>query len=401
MAKLEKGDSGYKRTIALIVALGSAPPIATDLFLPALPQMTEVLNASESIVGFTLSGFFLFMAAGTLAFGPISDKFGRKRPLLVAGLMFAIFGLLSGLVSNVWLLIAARVLQGIGGGGMVAISMALVKDCFDGRTREKVLVIIQAMGVIAPMCAPLLGSIILTFADWRFTFFMQAFLGFACLVLIVLTPEPLDESDRTTEGVVRSIGRLFVVGRNKAFLFILLTVVIHGAPYMGYISCASYIYIDFFELSTFQYSAFFAANAALSVVGAGLALVVSGRVQVKGILMAVFAVSLVAGVGLVVIGYASPFAFLILFGTYALMGSVSRPFVMNILLEQQDGDTGSASSLINFTFNIGGTFGMVLATMPWPNYVMGLGVLVTVVSVVALVAWNVLLRSNIKIRGIE
>ena len=400
MAKLEKGDPGYKRTIALIVALGAAPPIATDLYLPALPQMTEVLGAPESIVSFTLSGFFLFMAAGTLAFGPISDKYGRKRPLIAAAITFSLFGLVSGLVSNVWLLIAARILQGIGGGGMVAISMALVKDCFDGRTREKVLVLIQAMGVIAPMCAPVLGSFVLLFADWRFTFFFQALLGLAGLVLILLTPEPLEARDRTHEGIARTIGRLFVVGRNKSFLLILLMVAVHGAPFMGYISCASYIYIGYFELSTFQYSAFFATNAALSVVGAGLALVISGKIPVKRILTGVFAISLIAGVALVAIGCVSPFAFFIFFGVYGLMGSVSRPFVTNVLLEQQDGDTGSASSLINFVFNITGSVGMVVATMPWSTYVFGLGVMISVVSTVALVAWAALLKSGIKIRGI-
>ena len=400
MAKLEKGIPGYKRTIALIVALGAAPPIATDLYLPALPQMTDILGAPEALVTLTLSGFFLFMAAGTLAFGPVSDKFGRKRPLIAATLMFAAFGLISGLAPNVWVLIAARVLQGIGGGGMVAISMALVKDCFEGRTRQKVLVLIQAMGVIAPMCAPVMGAAILQFADWRFTFFLMAVLGFAALALIAPTAESLAPAERTNEGIPRTIGRLFVVGRNKAFLVILLMVAIHGAPFMGYISTASYIYIDFFGLSTFQYSAFFATNAALSVVGAGLALVISGRIPNKAILTGVFGISLAAGAALLMFGEISPFSFLVLFGVYALMGSVSRPFVTNILLDQQDGDTGSASSLINFTCNIAGSIGMVAATLPWPTYVFGLGVMVAGVSVVALIMWAALLKSNVVVRGL-
>lgn len=400
MARLEKGVPGYKRTIALIVALGAAPPIATDLYLPALPQMTEVLNAPESLVNLTLMGFFLFMALGTLAFGPVSDKYGRKKPLIVATLMFSVFGAVSGMSSNVWMLIAARVLQGVGGGGMVAISMALVKDCFEGRVREQVLVIIQAMGVVAPMCAPVLGSFILLFADWHFTFFGQALLGFACLALIAPTEESLAPEDRVNEGIVRTVGRLFVVGRNKSFTVILLMIAILGAPFMGYISCAAYVYMDFFGLSTFQYSAFFATNAALSVVGAGLALVISGKIPTKTILTGVIVLSIAAGVGLLLFGQLSPFAFLIIFGVYALTGSVSRPFTTNILLEQQDGDTGSASSLINFVCNIAGSLGMVAATLPWPSYISGLGIMITIVSVLALVMWFALLRSKATIRGI-
>lgn len=400
MTKLDKGVPGYKRTIALIVALGAAPPIATDLYLPALPQMTEVYAAPESLISLTLTGFFLFMAMGTLVFGPISDKFGRKKPLLAATLMFAVCGLASGLSVNVWMLIAMRVLQGIGGGGMVAISMALVKDCFDGKVRERVLVLIQAMGVVAPMCAPVLGAFILQFAAWRFTFFTMAVLGFACLTLVALQKESLPGDERTKESIPRTIGRLFVVGRNKSFTVLLLLVAVHSAPFMGYIACASYIYMDFFGLSAFQYSAFFATNAALSIVGAGLVLVISGKIAVKKIISGVMVISLVAGLGLLLLGEISPFAFLILFGFYALMGSVSRPFTTNILLEQQEGDTGSASSLINFVCNISGSLGMVAATFPWPNYIFGLGAMITLTTLVATALWIYMLRSKANIRGV-
>lgn len=400
MNKLDKGVPGYKRTIALIVALGAAPPIATDLYLPALPQMTEVYAAPESLISLTLTGFFLFMAMGTLVFGPISDKFGRKKPLFAATLMFAACGLASGLSVSVWMLIAMRVLQGIGGGGMVAISMALVKDCFEGKVRERVLVLIQAMGVVAPMCAPVLGAFILQFAAWRFTFFAMAVLGFACLALVTFQRESLPDDERTNESLPRTIGRLFVVGRNKSFTVLLLLVAVHSAPFMGYIACASYIYMDFFDLSTFQYSAFFAANAALSIVGAGLVLVISGKIAVKKIISGVMAISLAAGLGLLLLGTLSPFAFLIMFGLYALMGSVSRPFTTNILLEQQDGDTGSASSLINFVCNISGSLGMLAATLPWPNYIFGLGIMISATTLFATMLWIFILRSKSGVRGI-
>lgn len=400
MTKLDKGIPGYKRTIALIVALGAAPPIATDLYLPAIPQMTAVYAAPESLISLTLTGFFLFMAMGTLVFGPISDKFGRKKPLFAATFMFAACGLASGLSTSVWMLIAMRVLQGIGGGGMVAISMALVKDCFEGKVRERVLVLIQAMGVVAPMCAPVLGAFILQFAAWRFTFFAMAILGFACLVLVALQKESLPDEERTNESIPRTIGRLFVVGRNKSFTVLLLLVAVHSAPFMGYIACVSYIYMDFFGLSTFQYSAFFATNAALSIVGAGLVLVISGKIAVKKIISGVMAISLAAGIGLLLLGEISPFAFLILFGFYALMGSVSRPFTTNILLEQQDGDTGSASSLINFVCNISGSLGMLAATLPWPSYIFGLGAMITLTTLLATILWIAMLRSKTGIRGI-
>ena len=160
--------------IVLIAFMNMIVPLSLDMYLPAVPHMTAAFNTTESTVNLTLVGFFFFMAIGTLIFGPLSDKYGR-RGLLVAGtLVYTIFSAACALATSIWLLIIARVLQALGAGCMVAISTAMIKDCFDRRTRNTILAVVQAMAVIAPMLAPIVGAFIVTHAGWRATFAVLA-----------------------------------------------------------------------------------------------------------------------------------------------------------------------------------------------------------------------------------
>lgn len=166
--------------IVLIAFMNMIVPLSLDMYLPAVPHMTAAFNTTESTVNLTLVGFFFFMAIGTLIFGPLSDKYGR-RGLLVAGtLVYTIFSAACALATSIWLLIIARVLQALGAGCMVAISTAMIKDCFDRRTRNTILAVVQAMAVIAPMLAPIVGAFIVTHAGWRATFAVLAVLGAGC-----------------------------------------------------------------------------------------------------------------------------------------------------------------------------------------------------------------------------
>jgi len=386
--------------IALIVLLSMAPPLATDLFLPAVPSMPEFFGTTASVVNFALVGFFFFMAVGMLVIGPMSDKFGRKPLIMISLVAFIVFACLCAMASNIYLLIASRVVQGFAGGGMVALGTALVKDCFEGKTRERALVVVMAIGVLAPMLAPVLGALILSFASWRGTFIGMAVVAVFAVPFALRLVEPLAPEDRISEGVVHSLGRLIVVGKNKAFILLLLIVALHGAPFMTYISAVSYVYIDFFNLSAVQYSLFFAANAALSAVGAFLVEPIQKVWSKRQALLVCIALTVISGVLIIVVGRMSPWVFLATFGLNTLGGGVVRPIATVVLLDQQEKDTGSASALINFIITVLGSGGMLLAMAPWTDYVVGIGIAVFACCGIALLGLVALLRSNIEIKGL-
>lgn len=386
--------------IALIGIAASAPPIATDIYLPALPDMPEFFHTTEAILNFTLVGFFFFMAVGILLAGPLSDKLGRKRPLLVTVSLFAAAALLCSTAKNVGFLIACRIVQGIAGGGMVALSMALVKDCFEEERRAKVLVITQIIGVVAPMVAPVIGAGILQFTTWQGVFVIQAVLGALAYIPLARLTEPLPPDQRSSTTVIRSLGGLVTVGKNKAFFFLLCVVAVGSIPFMAYISSASYIYIDYFGLNRFQYSGFFAANASLSAIGAILVVFIGNKISARTSLLVTFPMALLGGILLLLFGHSSPWAFLAFFGIYALAGSYQRPIVTNILLDQQEGDTGSASSLINFTITVFNCIGMVLATIPLGTYIRVIAVLITITLSLATLGFLAILKSSLNVKGL-
>jgi Arabinose efflux permease len=169
--------------ITLITLLTMAPMFSVDMYLPALPQMNLYFLSSESIMNFTLVGFYIFMALGILLFGPFSDQYGRKLVLVISLLLYMIFSGLCAASANIWQLIFYRVIQAFGAGGMMSISTALIKDSFNEKTRGRVLAIVTSIAIIGPMAAPIAGAFLLQLYTWKAIFWAYAMIGILCLII--------------------------------------------------------------------------------------------------------------------------------------------------------------------------------------------------------------------------
>ena len=391
---------GKTGLILFITLMNMFIPLSTDLYLPALPSMSEVFHVSSALTNLTLVAFFFFYAVGTLFWGPMSDKYGRKKILMVGSSLYALSSMICALAPTIFVLIAARVAQGIGAGAITAVSMALIKDCFSGKQRETILAIVQTVAGLAPMLAPVVGAMLLLFTDWRGSFWVLTGAGLACLLLSILYQETLPENEKFEGSVLGSIGRLFAVGKNVSFIVPCLIFSLYNLAFMGYISMSSYIYVTYFGLSEQVYSYFFAANAALSMVGPMMYVKFLTNANKKKMAVGCFAIYAVCGVAIMLVGGLSPVLFWLGFAPFSLIGTVTRPFSTNIMLDQQEGDTGSASSLINGVATIFGSIGMVAASM-FQNVVMGLGLIICVTGIVSIVGWTLLMKSNLPLRGVK
>ncbi|MBR2628026.1 MAG: multidrug effflux MFS transporter [Peptococcaceae bacterium] len=391
---------GKTGLILFIAMMNMFIPLSTDLYLPALPSMSEVWQVPTALTNLTLVAFFFFYAVGTLFWGPMSDKYGRKKILQTGAAIYTAASMTCALSMNVYMLIAARVVQGIGAGAITSVSMALVKDCFSGRQRETILAIGQTVSGLAPMLAPVVGAILLLFVDWRGSFWVLTGAGLVCLIMSVLYQETLPENEKFEGSVIGSIGRLFAVGRNVSFIVPCFIFSMYNLAFMGYISMSSYIYVDYFGLSEQVYSYFFAANAGLSMLGPMLYVKFFSRASKKKFAFSCFAIYAVCGFAIMTIGGLAPFLFWLGFAPFSLTGTITRPFSTNIMLDQQDGDTGSASSLISGVATVFGSVGMVTVSM-FSNPVMGLGTIICITGIVSLAGWTLLMKSSLPLRGVK
>ena len=391
---------GKTGLILFIAMMNMFIPLSTDLYLPALPSMSEVWQVPTALTNLTLVAFFFFYAVGTLFWGPMSDKYGRKKILQTGAAIYTAASMTCALSMNVYMLIAARVVQGIGAGAITSVSMALVKDCFSGRQRETILAIVQTVSGLAPMLAPVVGAILLLFVDWRGSFWVLTGAGLVCLIMSVLYQETLPENEKFEGSVIGSIGRLFAVGRNVSFIVPCFIFSMYNLAFMGYISMSSYIYVDYFGLSEQVYSYFFAANAGLSMLGPMLYVKFFSRASKKKFAFSCFAIYAVCGFAIMTIGGLAPCLFWLGFAPFSLTGTITRPFSTNIMLDQQDGDTGSASSLISGVATVFGSVGMVTVSM-FSNPVMGLGTIICITGIVSLAGWTLLMKSSLPLRGVK
>ena len=380
--------------VIFIILANTIIPFSIDMYTPAVPSLPGYFNTSEQMVNLTLMGFFLFMTISTLFFGPVSDRHGRK-PVLVGSLVaYTAGGVLCALAPNIITLIAARFVQAIGAGALMAVSMALVKDCFVEERREQMISIIQVLSVVGPVIAPLIGGVLLQFFDWRASFVALALLGAVCLVFAVLFEESLPVEERNAGGVLATLGGLVAVARNRAFTVLLIMVALFNVAFSAYLAVGSYIYVDFFGTTPQEYTYFFAVTAAFTALGPFIWLRARTKVTPRAFTHVMIALAFVSAVLLLAVGGTSVFVFcgaLILFAT---IQSALRPYTTNILLSQQKGDTGSASSLIGFAISIFGVIGMTVIVAPWPTYIFGIGAIMFLCAALSCVLWVYLLHSS-------
>lgn len=380
--------------LALVTVIGMAPPLSTDMYLPSLPKMADYFGAAAVVVNMTMVAFFISMAAGMLIFGPLSDRSGRKRVLIVSLLLYMFASVFCAVTSSVYFLIIMRIVQGLGAGGMVSLSIAIIKDCFEGPTRATALAVVQSMSVIAPIMAPVIGALIIQVSTWRTVFIVLAAIAAVCIITTFFFEESIPEDERNEGGILDSIKRLGVVGHNMNFMSFLISVSFFSAPFMAYLAVASYVYEDFFGLLPTTFSIFFAINALSSLFGPLIYMRINSRVPAKATMWVLFAIAFAAGITMLLVGRFSPVIFLATMIPFSMANSYMRPFSTNILLDQIRGDTGSASAMLNFIHTLLGSIGMLIGSLPWGSYISGIGITIVGFLLLALAMWLYVLKSR-------
>ncbi|MEU3945146.1 multidrug effflux MFS transporter [Streptomyces sp. NPDC029526] len=308
------GPAGRARLLVTFIlgSLTATAPLAMDMYLPALPEVTRSLDAPASTVQLTLTACLAGMALGQLLVGPLSDRLGRRRPLLVGLVAYVVATAVCAFAPTVELLIAFRLVQGLAGAAGIVIARAVVRDLFDGVAVARFFSTLMLISGVAPVVAPLIGGQVLRVTDWRGVFLVLAVVG-AVLTVVVWAklPETLAPAQRHTGGVRETFGAMRRLLADRPFTGYLLAGGFAFAALFAYISASPFVVQEIHGASPQTFSLLFGVNS--------LGLVIVGQINGK-VLVGRVSLDKVLGLGLTVVILAATALLLMSLGVFGEVG---------------------------------------------------------------------------------
>lgn len=335
--------------IIILGALTAIGALSIDMFLPGLPELKNDFNTTTANAQLTLSLFMIGLGLGNLFVGPISDSIGRKKPLVISMIIFALASLGIVFVENIWIMVFLRFVQGFTGGAGAVISRAIASDMYRGNELTKFLALLMLVNGVAPVIAPALGGLILSFAVWRMVFVILTLFG----VLMVLgslfkVPESLSVKNRDSSGVNVIFSNFKSLLTTPRFV---LPMLIQGVTFImlfSYISASPFLVQKIYGVSPLHFSWMFA--------GVGITLIIASQIAGKlvdyfhpQVLLRAFTIIQIIGVVIVSLTLINHWQFaLLVIGFIVLVAPVTGVATLgfSIAMEERTTGSGSASSLL-------------------------------------------------------
>ena len=350
--------AGPRAPLMLLAALSGIAPLSMDLYLPALPDVEDEFASGQSAVQLTLTAVAVGLAVGQLLAGPLSDRFGRRAPLLLGLGVYVLATLLSAFAPSVWVLVAIRALEGVAGAAGIVLARAIVRDLYSGVEAARVFALLASVSGAAPVIAPVLGGQLLRLTEWRGLFVALSLTGLVLLVAsLARMPETLPPDRRVGGGLRTTVanGR-GLLGQRRFLGFVLAQGFAFGALFT-YISTSSFTLQDGYGLSAQQFSLVFAGNGIGIMAAAELSRLLVGRLGARRLLVAGLAVQSSGSAVLVVAALAGaglPVVLPVLCLVVAAFGVIA-PNATALAMSGAASSAGTASALLGVVqFAVGG-----------------------------------------------
>ncbi|UYQ61796.1 Bcr/CflA family multidrug efflux MFS transporter [Streptomyces peucetius] len=333
--------------------LTALPPLSMDMYLPALPAVTDSLHAPAATVQLTLTACLAGMALGQLVVGPMSDKWGRRRPLLAGMLVYVVATAICALAPTAELLIAFRLLQGLAGAAGIVIARAVVRDLYDGVEMARFFSTLMLISGVAPIIAPLIGGQVLRVTDWRGIFVVLTAVGILLtLVVVKWLHETLPAHKRHSGGVGEALRTMRGLLADRVFAGYMLTGGLAFAALFAYISASPFVVQEIYGASPQTFSLLFGVNSiGLITVGQINGRLLVGRVSLDKALGFGLSVITLAATALLLMTagvFGEVGLFPIAAGLFVLMSAMglAMPNTNALALLRTPHAAGSASALI-------------------------------------------------------
>ena len=386
--KVEQSKAQYSSAwIMLLALLTSLGPLSIDMYLPALPQMAQDFNVSTQMISNTLPAYFLGLAVGQLIYGPVSDRIGRKIPLYFGLSLYIVASLICLFAQDEWSLIAARILQALGGCVGVVIARAAIRDRLDIQTSAQAFSSMMIVMGIAPIIAPMLGAWILHFFSWHAVFACLSFMGVICLLCVhFFFKETLPVSRRLNLNFNQVLQLYMAILKDGSFRAPMIIGCFSGGLLFCYISSSAAVLMDSYGLSQQQFAYAFGANAFGIMVFSTINKHLVTKTQViqrlrLGAYIQLFGVFVLLMAALF---ESTPLVWVML-GMFLTVSGIgfTGPNAMALAMSKQGARAGTASALMgSLQFACGLIGGLILNFMLWSALLNMAGVMLIFVAIV-------------------
>ena len=246
-------------------------PLSMDMYLPGLPEMQRAFHSSASTLQLSITFCLIGLAVGQLIVGPISDRIGRRVPLVVGFGLYAVTSLMLIFTTNIYLFIGVRLIQGLAGSTGQVLSRAVARDLFNGHELTKFYAMLMAVNGAFPIIAPIIGGALLSIVQWQGIFVLLFVIGILVMVGVLCT---LPETLKVTNNEVLTLGQTFkglgaMFGKRQFILIALTQGLIFGALF-SYISASSFVFQTYFHMTVGQFSLLYAINGLGIILGNNL-----------------------------------------------------------------------------------------------------------------------------------
>ncbi|GAB3568021.1 multidrug effflux MFS transporter [Amycolatopsis endophytica] len=386
---------GTLRYALILGGLSAFAPLSIDMYLPALPRMADDLHSSAPTLQLTLTAFIVGLALGQLVAGPLSDSFGRRRPLLTGLALYAVASILCAVSPTAELLIAGRVVQALGAAAGIVIARACVRDLFSGTAMTRFFSMLMLVSGLAPILAPVAGGQVLRLVPWRGVFVVLTVFGVLLLTVAALAlPETLPPERRHPAHLGSTLRGYAGLLRDRTFLGYSLSAGLMFAGLFAYISASSFVLQDVYGLSPQAYSLIFGANGLGIVIAGQVNGRIVGRVRERTLLTVGLTSSAAGGIGVLVAALADLPLGVLVVPLLVMVSSIGlvMPNASSLALSEHPHNAGAASALLGVMQFVVGALATPLVGIGGDVSAVPMGAVMAAFAVAALLVFTVLTR---------
>lgn len=340
-------------------------PLSMDMYLPGLPEMQRAFHSSASTLQLSITFCLIGLAVGQLIVGPISDRIGRRVPLVVGFGLYAVTSLMLIFTTNIYLFIGIRLIQGLAGSTGQVLSRAVARDLFNGHELTKFYAMLMAVNGAFPIIAPIIGGALLSIVQWQGIFVLLFVIGILVMVGVLCT---LPETLKVTNNEVLTLGQTFkglgaMFGKRQFILIALTQGLIFGVLF-SYISASSFVFQTYFHMTVGQFSLLYAINGLGIILGNNLPGYLPEQIKDSDILNGGLIGGMFAGVLLVGSLLLRPMAILVIIPLFIVVFCVGVVNTVATSMAMSLGgrtNAGAASAVLGLLMNIIGALASPLA----------------------------------------